>query len=80
MDLNSIALQGIEQADSQLDAAASAIAQAGAPGSPGSGSGDAVDLSAELVALMTAQAQLSAGLATVKTADELEQSLLDVTA
>lgn len=80
MDLSSIALQGVEQANAELDAAASAIAQAGAAGSQGSGNSDAVDLSAEMVAMMTAQAQLSAGLATVKTADEIEQSLLDVTA
>ena len=80
MDLTSISLQGIEQANSQLDVAASAVVQAGAAGSQGGGNGDLVDLSAEMVAMMTAQAQLSAGLDVIKTADELQQSVLDVTA
>jgi flagellar hook protein FlgE len=80
MDLSSIALQGIEQADIQLDAAASAIAEAGAPGSQANGNGDAVELSAEMVTMMTAQAQLSAGLDVIKTTDEIQQSLLDVSA
>jgi flagellar hook protein FlgE len=80
MDLSSIALQGIELANAELDAAASAVAQAGAAGSQGSGNSDAVDLSAEMVAMMTAQAQLSAGLEVIKTADEIQQNLIDITA
>lgn len=78
MDPSSIALQGLQQADAQLEAAASAIASAGAPDS---GAGvDVVSLSAEMVALMAAQTQFEANLATLKTADQMQQSLMDVTA
>ena len=70
----SIALQGLEQADTQLDAAASQIAQAGAPSDNG-GNPDVLDLSAEMIALMTAQNQFSANLQTLSTADQIQQTL-----
>lgn len=79
MDPSSIALQGLQQADTQLDAAASAIASAGATSANGSNP-DVVDLSTEMVALMSAQNSFSANLATLKTADEMQKTLLDVTA
>ena len=79
MDPSSIALQGLQQADAQLDAAASAIVSAGATSANGSNP-DVVDLSTEMVALMSAQNSLSANLATLETADQIQQNLLDVTA
>jgi len=79
MDPSSIALQGLQQADVQLEAAASRIAAAGTS-SPDGANLDVVDLSQEMVALMSAQTQFSANLATLKTADQMQKSLIDVTA
>jgi flagellar hook protein FlgE len=79
MDLSAIALQGLEQAQVQLQNAAIRLAGAGAESPDGAGL-DTVDLSAEIVALMSAKNQFSANLSTLKTADQIQQSLLDVTA
>ncbi len=79
MDASSIALHGLQQADTQLNAAASAIAHAGADSVSGA-SLDVFDLSAEMVALMSAQTAFDANLATLKTAAQRQKSLLDVTA
>jgi flagellar basal body rod protein FlgG len=73
MDISSIALQGLEQANVQADAAAAQIAT-------GAGSSDVVNLSAEMIALMQAKILASASVATLKTADQMQQSLIDVTA
>ena len=79
MDASAIAVQGLQQAEVQLNAAASAIVNAGAT-STNSGNPDVVDLSAEIVALMSAQNSFAANLATLETADQMQQNLLDVTA
>jgi flagellar hook protein FlgE len=78
MDASSVALQGLQQADTQLDAAASAIANAG--NSASAAPVDVVDLSAEMVALMSAQNSFEVNLATLKTADQMQKSLIDVRA
>jgi len=78
MDPSAIALQGLQQAEYQLDAAAAGIASGGAQSSD-QGNVDVVDLSAEMVALMTAQTQYDANLATLKTADQVEQNLVNTT-
>jgi flagellar hook protein FlgE len=78
MDISAIALQGLQQAGSQLDAAAAGIASAGT-GSSNAGNVDVVDLSAEMVALTSAQTQYEANLATLKTADQVEQNLVNLT-
>ncbi len=78
MAASAIALQGLQQAESQLNTAASAIANAGASSANG-GTLDVVDLSAEVVAMMSAQTSFSANLATLETADQMQQNLLDVT-
>ena len=75
MDPSSIALQGLHQADLQLEQAASRIASAGAASD---GNVDVVDLSAEFVALMTAKMLFEANLATLKTTGEMQKSLIDV--
>ena len=54
MDLSAIALQGLQQAESQLNQAAAGIASFGAASPDGAGL-DTVSLSAEMVALMSAQ-------------------------
>ena len=79
MDPSAIALQGLQQAEVQLETAASAIATGGAT-SANAGNPDVVDLSAEIVALMSAQNSFSANLATLKTADQIQKTLIDLTA
>ena len=79
MDPSSIALQGLQQAEVQAETAAAAIAGAGAASANGSNP-DVVDLSAEMLALISAQASLAANVATLKTVDQMQKTLLDVTA
>jgi flagellar hook protein FlgE len=79
MDPSAIALQGLQQAEVQLETAASAIASGGSTSANGSNL-DVVDLSAEMVALMSAQTSFSANLATLKTADQMQKNLIDLTA
>ena len=79
MDVSSIALQGLEQASAQVDAAASRIASAGSSsGNPVPT--DTVSLSEEMVALMSAKTAFSANVAVFKTAEQLQQSVLNVVA
>jgi flagellar hook-associated protein FlgK len=79
MDASSIALQGLEQADSQLNAVASQIVQSSAASASGGGQ-DVVSLSEEMVALMSAQNQFAVSADVLKTANQTEQSLLNVMA
>jgi flagellar hook protein FlgE len=79
MNVTGIALQGLQQAETQLDAAAAGIASAGAKSANGSNA-DVVDFSSEIVALMSAQILYEANLATLKTADQVEQNLVNLTA
>ena len=79
MDLSAIALQGLQQADAQLNAAASKIASLGASSANGAGL-DSVDLSAEVVALMSARNQTAANLATLHTASEIQKNVIDLMA
>jgi len=77
MDPSAIALQGLQQADAQLETAATRIANAGVT-SPDGVPVDIVDLSAELVALMTAQNLFEANLATIKTDNQMQKALIDI--
>jgi len=79
MDPSAIALQGLQQAEVQLETAASRIASAGSA-SPDGANLDVVDLSAEMVALMSAQNQFEANLSTLKTADQMQKMLVDIKA
>ena len=79
MDLSAIALQGLDQAQVQLQNAATRLAGAGADSPDGAGL-DTVDLSAEIVALMSAQNQYSANLSTLKTADQIQKNAIDLMA
>jgi len=78
MDASSIALQGLQQAEAQLNTAAAKIAGAGAASSDGA-SVDTADLSKEMVALTTTRASAEADLATLKTSDQVKQRLVDLT-
>jgi len=79
MDLSAIALQGLQQAETQLEAAATRIASFGAASSGGV-SLDTVDLSAEMVALLSAKQQALVNMQTLKPAGEISKSLIDVMA
>ena len=76
MDLAAIALQGIDQAQVQLEAAATGIASAAAQSSDAA----TVDLSTEVVALLSARNQVSLGVATLKIADQTAQSAINLLA
>ena len=77
MDLSAIALQGLQQADAQLEKAASRIASAAAL-SPDGSNVDTVDISAEIVALLAAKNQFSVNAATLKVASEVQKSAVDL--
>jgi len=79
MDISAIGLQGLQQANAQLDSAASKIASLGAS-SPAESNPDTVDLSAAVVALLSAKNLYAANLGTVKVADELQQTTIDLIA
>ncbi len=79
MDLSAIALQGLEQGQAQLEQAAIRLAGAGAE-SPDGANLDTVDLSVEIVALMSAKTQFSANLSTLKTADQIQKNVIDLMA
>jgi flagellar basal body rod protein FlgB len=79
MDVSAIALQGLDQASAQLDAAASRIASAGTS-YPDGANLDTVSLSAEMVALMSATTLYSANINMLKTAEQMQKSTIDMTA
>jgi flagellar hook protein FlgE len=79
MDISAIALQGLDQASAQLDAAAAGIASAGAA-SPDGANLDIVSLSEEMVALMSAKTMYLANVSTLKTADQIQKSTIDLIA
>ncbi len=73
MDISAIALQGIQQAQGQLEQAALRIAQYGA-------NPDVVDLSAEMVALQSAENNVAVNVKVLQTAEQVQTNLLDVMA
>jgi uncharacterized protein YjbI with pentapeptide repeats len=79
MDLSTIALQGLQQANAQLNSAASSIASFQSS-TPAGANVDTVDLSDAIVALLSAKNLYSANLATTKTAEQISQSTLDILA
>jgi hypothetical protein len=78
MSTSAISIQGLEQANDQLNAAADAIAKAVTP--PSSSVPVAPDLAADIVSLTSAQTQFETSISTLKTADQIEQRLIDITA
>ncbi len=79
MDFSAIALRGLQQADFQLNQAATGIASFGAT-SPDGASLDTVSFSAEMVALMSAQNLSAVNLKTLQTAGEIQKSTIDLMA
>jgi flagellar hook protein FlgE len=79
MDLSAIALKGIAQAEVQLEAAATSLASAGAA-TPDGANLDVVDISKEMVALMSAQTLFALNISTLKTADQIQKAVIDLTA
>jgi flagellar basal body rod protein FlgG len=71
MDL-SVPLAGMTQATDQVNQTASKLAKMGFPGT-----GDSVDLSAEMVSLMQARQDFQANANTLQTEGQLTKSLLD---
>ncbi len=65
-------LQGMDSASTSLDRAASRIAATGQP------SGDSVDLSTEMVALIQARNDFGANVKAAQAMDEMSQSLLNI--
>ena len=80
MDLTGIALQGLQQADVQLNQAAAGIASYGAAASTTGANVDTVDLSAEVVALMSAKNQNAVNLKTLQTGNEIQKTTIDLMA
>jgi len=78
MDISGIALQGLEQAYGQLNQAASNIANASTTAS--NGSVNVANLGQDMVSLMSAQNLFEANIDSLKTADQIQKNLLDVTA
>lgn len=79
MEITAIALQGLEQAQAQLEQAAgrlSGVAAVSTDGAPV----DTVDLSAEMVALLSAKNDFAMNINVIKKADEMQASLMDLLA
>ena len=77
MELSSIALQGMQQAQQQVDNSARRIASAGLPGAYPPNA-DSVDLSTEAVSLLTAKSQFGVNVQVLKVADEMQKSLINL--
>jgi len=76
MDLSAIALRGLDQAQAKLEKSAARLASSGAL----SPDGDTVDLSAEVVALLSAKNAFAAGIKVLRTADEMQRQTIDLLA
>lgn len=77
MDLSAIALQGISQAEMQLDATTTSLASAG---SANGGGVDVVDVASQMVAMSSAEILLQLSLSTLKTSDQLQKNVIDLLA
>ncbi len=79
MDISNIALDGLHRAEVKLEKAATRIASFGTDSSGGLNT-DTVDVSAEMVAVMSAKGEFSASLKSLETAGEEQKSLIDLMA
>ncbi len=79
MDISAIALQGLHQAELKMEKAATRIASFGADSFDGANV-DTVDLSEEMLALMSARNEFSVNLKTLETAAEVEKNTIDLMA
>ena len=76
MDVSSIALQGLQQAQLQVDTSARRLASAGS--SPDGADVDTASLSPEAVALLSAKSQFAANINVLKIADNMQKSLINL--
>jgi flagellar hook protein FlgE len=79
MDISSVALQGLNQADAQLNQAAAGIAALASSSSDG-GNLDTVTLSVDMVALMSAKSDFAANVKVTQTADHIQQNSISLQA
>ena len=79
MSASSISLQGMQQAEEQLQVSAATLANVGT-GSANGSNADTTDLSTATVAMVQAQASFEASLASLNTSEQTQQALLDVLA
>lgn len=77
MDIQTIALRGLEQSQARLDQAAGRIASIG-DASPDGTNVDSVDLSAESVALLSAKNSVELNVSGMKAADRMQASLINL--
>ncbi len=77
MNISSIALQGLEQAQAKLQTAVSQLSSVSSPASGGADA-DIVDLSVAAVAMVSAKDQSSANVNVTKVADDMQKNLLSV--
>ena len=80
MELLGIALQGLQQAQGQLENTAQRIARTGMETAPPEAPGDSVDLSGDMVSLLSARNQFAANLAVAHTVDEMQKQTLNLLA
>jgi hypothetical protein len=78
MDISAVALAGLEQAQAQLESAATSLA--GLAGSADLSSSDSVDLSAGIIALMSAKNNSAVNISVLNTADEIQKQAIDLMA
>ena len=79
--ISASALQGMQKAEAQLGTAANKIAQlpnAVDGGATGAAGGDTVDLSAQMVALLSARDNFMANVEAFKTGDSMQRTLLNM--
>jgi len=79
MDISNVALDGLHRAEVKLEKAATRIASFGADSSGGANT-DTVDLSAEMLAVMSAKSEFSANLKSLETAAKEQKRLIDLMA
>jgi hypothetical protein len=79
MDISSIALQGLQQAQNQLDTSARRIASIGSQ-TPAGASVDTVDLGQEAVSLLSAKNDFAANINVLKIADKMQKNAIDLLA
>jgi flagellar basal body rod protein FlgC len=78
MDISSVALQGLNKADLQLDNAASKIAGAGSSVSAGQLPVDTVDISQEAVSMLSAKNAFEANIKTLEVSNQMQQYAMDM--
>jgi hypothetical protein len=79
VDISSIALQGLQQAQAQLESTARRVASVGAT-TPDGADVDIVDLSSAAVSLISAKNQFASNIDVLKIADNMQKSVINLLA